>query len=65
MDTAGIVAGMGLVVAGIGVVLVVGWRARAQGGILAYLSETDGSGQTDDPTPRAALDRRASATAPG
>jgi tight adherence protein C len=49
MDTAGIVAGMGLVVAGIGVVLVVGWRARAQSGILAYLSETDGSGGTDDP----------------
>lgn len=42
MDTTGVVAGMGLLVAGVAAVLVAGWQARSRKGILAYLNDADG-----------------------
>lgn len=39
MQTAGVVAGMGLVGGGIAAVVLAGWRARSRAGVLAYLAD--------------------------
>lgn len=49
METAGVVAGMGLLSAGMAAVAVAGWKARSRSGVLAYLADVDATEGVADP----------------